>query len=646
VATATTATVFAAAAAERARLDYRRDRRGAASHCVVVAAANRRGGRGDDPAWPLPTAMARFWRKVRYQQLSAGQLYATLLVVAVVAAFAAHFIMQVRYWLAPEPSPWLLPTLHGWGRKSRPRWRALQSIWRDVGGSDLWLLFAAVGVCALVSAGRAGRAGGPFATVWERGQKSRARRRSTVSQRDAGAIGMVTRGMTPAEVADAKAREALERIRRDIRRGEELFAVLALEGWADGRDGQRPLQRVDLQMLLEDTARAGGRHEVLRVVATQLEKSGVPLDWAAAHDCSGNMGRYALDAALDAAINESQDQIGALLMLDLGLRSGSGSVERLNAGPFLRSAATHGMLRFAERLIHDAGADVNSRDPRYGRTPLDCALESGQEAVALRLLDLGALAPSGASADSLLGRATPRVRARIMQRLSDGVVSVPPSSSSVAPVAESMASVLEVIRAHLRRGDADAAVAALDAADVQSEAQFSVAERQVLLEECVRHLGGGRHRRAANIVRRLASDMETSGTRLDWPAGGNVSAGFGRFPLDAALDAAIREAGDEKLGLLLLDLGLASGTGSVERLAAGPLLRAAAARDMSELVGRLVEDCGADPNVADPQFGGVALDRAVAAGEASPTCWRTPRRAFARRSVTTFERACGIFQTR
>ena len=57
-----------------------------------------------------------------------------------------------------------------------------------------------------------------------------------------------------------------------------------------------------------------------------------------------------------------------------------------------------------------------SKDPRYGSSALDRAVDAGKEQTALLLLDLGADPVSGRGVDYLLARAGPEVRARLPLR--------------------------------------------------------------------------------------------------------------------------------------------------------------------------------------------------------------------------------------
>ncbi|CAJ1458124.1 unnamed protein product, partial [Effrenium voratum] len=174
-----------------------------------------------------------------------------------------------------------------------------------------------------------------------------------------------------------------------------------------------PLTRADLQVLLEEAARFAPVPDLLRALAEQLAAMGVPLDWSLQNDCRGNFGRYALDAALEAVVQESRSENAALTLLNIGQRSNQGDTSQLDADPLLRVAAAQGMTRLVERLVQECGADVNAKDPRFGSIALDRAVDAGKEQTALKLLQLGADASCGKGVDYLLTRASPQVRGQL-----------------------------------------------------------------------------------------------------------------------------------------------------------------------------------------------------------------------------------------
>eukprot|EP00928_Gymnodinium_smaydae_P090796 TRINITY_DN74525_c0_g1_i1.p1 TRINITY_DN74525_c0_g1~~TRINITY_DN74525_c0_g1_i1.p1 ORF type:complete len:213 (-),score=24.33 TRINITY_DN74525_c0_g1_i1:307-852(-) len=177
----------------------------------------------------------------------------------------------------------------------------------------------------------------------------------------------------------------------------------------------RAPSRMELQHLLELAARFGAQPDVVLAVSSNLSEMGVPLDWDSHYDCSANFGRYALDAALNVAIEENPVGEGvAIYLLDLGIASRGGSTERLNANPLLRKAARKGMLRLVEKLILQCGANIDALDPRFHYTALDQAVFAGHERVALRLLDMGASPNVGRGREYLLARARNHLRERLL----------------------------------------------------------------------------------------------------------------------------------------------------------------------------------------------------------------------------------------
>lgn len=476
------------------------------------------------------------------------------------------------------------------------------------------LLILLVVVCALAAVSTGHGVPGRGLTGYRRPAARRAVLERPLAQR-----GPSARKPLSLEAARRREARAFEQVRQDIKRGAELKAVLALDSWGGEPDGFSPLSREQCQLLLSEAVRAGYLPSVLRQLGAKLESAGIALDWAGDVD---KMGRFALDSVLDVAVNEVRSESSAMALLDMGVQSGSGSTARLNSNPLLRAAAMHGMTRFAEKLVLEGGADVNSKDPRYGRTALDVALEAQRQSTATRLVELGARpAASGRGIEWLLRNANPTLR-NMLARLP-----LEPSAAAPGPAgdgsstgservgskrAEVKAAYDAVLRC-LQSGDTPGAATSLDRllSDVGTDAEgqwLSVMDFQRLLEE------GARRTAPWPFLKRVASRLEGLAGRLDWPADVDVSAGYGQYPLDAALRAAVMERGNEDIALEILDLGLRSSEGSVTRLNPNPLLRAAAAKGMTTLLERLVVDGAADVDAADPQYGGVALDRAVEAG--------------------------------
>jgi len=393
-----------------------------------------------------------------------------------------------------------------------------------------------------------------------------------------------------AEAEEALAEGMFKELRAQVRRGsDELRATIALEAWGEGGRPSRPLKRGELQILVEEAARTGRQLGLLAALAGALRDLGVRLDWAPGQDLAANLGRHALDPALEAAVNDNRDEKVALLLLDLGLDGGRGSAAQLNANPLLRAAASQGMVRLSERLVTDCGAAVNARDPRYGTTALDRAADAGQEAVARKLLDLGADPAAGRGVEYLAARLGPWFPARCSQA-SQG------NARGGAQVS------FEELRTSMLRATDDSAVSALDEWRSARGSPLRPAELALLLEDTAR----SGYRPA--VLRRLLSELPFQPAS----AGDGV---VGHRPLDAGLRAAVEENSDERVALLLLDLGIGSGGGpAAGQLNPNPLLRSAASRCLPGVVERLLDTAGADLDSPDPKFGSTALDRAVAAG--------------------------------
>ncbi|CAE7698424.1 unnamed protein product [Symbiodinium necroappetens] len=219
---------------------------------------------------------------------------------------------------------------------------------------------------------------------------------------------------TPAERREAEVQEAFSNLRQLIQEGDAALAAIKLETWGQGGRPSRALRRAELQILLVEAARTRKPEPaLLREMGKELSKLGVPLDWSLEHDCSENFGRYALDAALEAAVKEARSERAALTLLTMGQGSGSGDTSQLDVNPLFRAAAGQGMTELLLRLVKECGADVNSKDPLFGATALDRAADAGKERAALRLLQLGADPGAGRGVDYLLARLSPKVRAQL-----------------------------------------------------------------------------------------------------------------------------------------------------------------------------------------------------------------------------------------
>ncbi|CAE8613078.1 unnamed protein product [Polarella glacialis] len=476
------------------------------------------------------------------------------------------------------------------------------------GGREGLLLASALALCALAAS--QSKRFGRFSSAPRRREVPSAPRQLRVSsQRPSSSRSeFLLPTVLLADQAEAEAVAAFRAFRARIKEGDELRSVIEFESWGEGGYPKRPLLRSELRILLEEAARKGRQLSLITSLAASLERTGVPLDWAAEHDCSESFGRYALDFAIEAAVNENSDEQVALKLLDLGMASGAGNTSKLNANPWLRAAAGRGMLQLVNRLIAECGADVNSVDPRFGSTALDKAADAGRDQVALRLLELGADVSVGRGVDYKLARVGPQVRSSLV------AASAKSAAAPRAPSTESKGltdKAFGEFRRQFGQNSERQSIQALDTLRDSAGGLLTSGQLALLLEDVARD----GYRPA--LLRRLCSDLESAGIAFGWEKGTDVLKGtgtFGQRPLDQALQTAAEENSDERAALLLLDTGLAATSGRPVRLNANPLLRTAATRCLPRLAERLVLKAAADCDAADPRFGTTALDRAVSAG--------------------------------
>ncbi|CAK9111453.1 ANK_REP_REGION domain-containing protein [Durusdinium trenchii] len=371
-----------------------------------------------------------------------------------------------------------------------------------------------------------------------------------------------------------------------VTQGDAVRAAILIETWGSSMD---PLQRPELQILLEEAARRAP--ELLPCLANELEQRGVSLDWSVTNDCRANFGRYALDSALEVLVKETRNEQVALSLLSIGQGSGQGDTSQLDADPLMRAAAAQGMTRLVERLVKDCGASVNSKDPRFGSTALDRAVDAGKEQTALKLLQLGADPFAGRGVGYILARAGPEVRAQL-----------PTTSVAREEVPTDLSEAdFEQLRQRLPKISERMVLQ-----ELQSK-RLSKVQLAQLLQEAARL--GFRPR----LLEHLCEGLERQQVPLNWDQASVLDAAFARRPLDAALETAVEENPDARAAVWLLDEGIKNSNGRKSRLNANPLLRTAASRCQVPLIERLVE-INADPNAPDPRYGSTALDRAVSAG--------------------------------
>ncbi|CAE7677445.1 unnamed protein product, partial [Symbiodinium microadriaticum] len=398
---------------------------------------------------------------------------------------------------------------------------------------------------------------------------------------------------TPAERREAEVQEAFSNLRQLIQEGDAALAAIKLETWGQGGRPSRALRRAELQILLVEAARTRKPEPaLLREMGKELSKLGVPLDWSLEHDCSENFGRYALDAALEAAVKEARSERAALTLLTMGQGSGSGDTSQLDVNPLFRAAAGQGMTELLLRLVKECGADVNSKDPLFGATALDRAADAGKERAALRLLELGADPGAGRGVDYLLARLSPKVRAQLPRAS---------ATPRIAPKGELDEDEFGAVRDALRVSEASAL------AKLRGR-RLSAVQLSQLMDDSAR--SGFRRK----LLRLCIDGLTDAGVAVGWDEDAPRSdASFAGAPLDVALRTAVEENPDERAALFLLEEGLAATTGRPTRLNANPLLRTAASRCQARLLQPLVE-ARAELDAPDPRFGSTALDRAVSAG--------------------------------
>lgn len=556
--------------------------------------------------WSRARSEVSWWaRQLRMQLPMAGNGWIQWLMIVVVAVAVASAVSSLPQFLGTSQhrsaASWV------WWRKQPSAW-SWANVWLFSNPGALGLAVA-LALCAAASMHSSNMRRKPK-LVPKRQRQSPVR----VSSGPATRAASIERS-TPEQV-EAQAKEMFQDIRACVREAGELRGLILFDSWGEAGRPKRPLTRSELQVLLEDAARFGQQPNMIKTLAAALQKQGVPLDWAQGYDCAGNLGRFALDSALEAAINENSDgEAIANLLLDLGLGSGAGlqgsvngSVAQLNATPLLRAAAAKGMTKLIPRLARECGADVNARDPRYGSVALDRAVNAGSEKAALQLLELGADPGAGRGIDYVLSRAGPRVRAMLVKR--GETTSTALSNVEQEPDASGNA-VSQDLRRCVRHDAEASALAVLDAKLERKGESFRPADLAMLLEDAASV--GYRPR----LIKRICSTLEERGIDLGWADGSPDADFYGRRPLDAALQAAVDEnPNGERVALLLLNLGLGpeGSADSAARLNANPLLRSAAAKCMPRLIEQLILRGGADVNAPDPRFGGTALERAVAAG--------------------------------
>ncbi|CAE7309540.1 unnamed protein product [Symbiodinium sp. CCMP2592] len=324
---------------------------------------------------------------------------------------------------------------------------------------------------------------------------------------------------TPAERREAEVQEAFSYLRQLIQEGDAALAAIKLETWGQGGRPSRALRRAELQILLVEAARTRKPEPaLLREMGKELSKLGVPLDWSLEHDCSENFGRYALDAALEAAVKEARSERAALTLLSMGQGSGSGDTSQLDVNPLFRASAGQGMTELLVRLVKECGADVNSKDPLFGATALDRAADAGKERAALRLLELGADPGTGRGVDYLLARLSPKVRAQL-----------PKASTTprIAPKGELDEDEFGAVRDALRVSEASAM------AKIRGR-RLSAVQLSQLMDDSAR--SGFRRK----LLRLCIDGLTEAGVAVGWDEDAPHSdASFAGAPLDAALRTAV-----------------------------------------------------------------------------------------------------------
>eukprot|EP00933_Yihiella_yeosuensis_P026456 TRINITY_DN20523_c1_g1_i1.p1 TRINITY_DN20523_c1_g1~~TRINITY_DN20523_c1_g1_i1.p1 ORF type:complete len:462 (+),score=93.52 TRINITY_DN20523_c1_g1_i1:143-1528(+) len=346
--------------------------------------------------------------KIRLRQTN-WQLGIAFVGVAMLVACVTHVIGTGLSELFPRESLWQRDFRRFFSGGSRRRGIGSR-IAAFFGSGDGAILIGALAICALAAMGRARRS--QKFTPAVRGRRRSRRQRPVTATGPSPSVEVMLSLPSAKEKKEMEAEEAFRSLRTLVEQGEELRSTLALEQWSKGP--HRPLKRSELRLLLEEASRKGQQLTLMQVLMENLQSTGVNLDWSPKNNCFENFGRYVLDASIEAAVNENQNEKVALCLIDFGLKSGNGDASQLNSNPLLRTAAGLGMVQLAEKLVKDCRADLNSPDPRFGSTALDRAVGAGHDKVADKLLALGADPAAGRGVDYILARIGPKARNRLL----------------------------------------------------------------------------------------------------------------------------------------------------------------------------------------------------------------------------------------
>eukprot|EP00434_Breviolum_minutum_P003062 symbB.v1.2.002694.t1/scaffold133.1/size307370/12 len=190
----------------------------------------------------------------------------------------------------------------------------------------------------------------------------------------------------------------------------------------------------------------------------------------------------------------------------------------------MRAAAAQGMTRLVERLVKDCGADVNSKDPRFGSSALDRALDAGKEQTSLKLLELGADPTAGKGVDFILPRAGPKVRSELPKRM--GRLPKSPTEASQPTSEEDFAK----LRGQLQKLSERMVLQELE------NKKLSKVQLAQLLQEASRI--GYRPR----LLQYLCDDLGKE-VPLNWDEAEHAAsdAAFARRPLEVALETAVED---------------------------------------------------------------------------------------------------------
>eukprot|EP00439_Symbiodinium_sp_Y106_P079002 s373_g17.t1 len=431
-------------------------------------------------AWPRVVRFAGFSRQLRRD----APLALVMVVTAVAMAVAAHMLGGHNFH-------------HTWRAAHRFLFRR-RRMWLPH-GSEGTALLAGLIVAALASPQRR----------WRHRPTSRIRRRPAAAP-----LQYLAPPQTPAERREAEVQEAFSNLRQLIQEGDAALAAIKLETWGQGGRPSRALRRAELQILLVEAARTRKPEPAL---LREMGKACVPLDWSLEHDCSENFGRYALDAALEAAVKEARSERAALTLLSMGQGSGSGDTSQLDVNPLFRASAGQGMTELLVRLVKECGADVNSKDPLFGATALDRAADAGKERAALRLLELGADPGAGRGVDYLLARLSPKVRAQLPKAY----------TPRIAPKGQLDEDEFGAVRDALRVSEASAL------AKIRGR-RLSAVQLSQLMDDSAR--SGFRRK----LLRLCIDGLTEAGVAVGWDEDAPRSdASFAGAPLDAALRTAV-----------------------------------------------------------------------------------------------------------